>query len=41
MGVRTRRQLVLLRFEEIRRRVLPFAQARGYLTDEDVLRDIS
>lgn len=25
-----RRQLALLRFEEIRRRVLPFAEARGY-----------
>lgn len=36
-----RRQLALLRFEEIRHRVLPFAEARGYLTDEDVLRDLS
>lgn len=36
-----RRQLALLRFEELRRRVLPFAEARGYLTDEDVLRDVS
>jgi predicted transcriptional regulator len=36
-----RRQLALLRFEELRRRVLPFAEARGYLTDEDVLRDLS
>ena len=36
-----RRQLLLLRFEELRRRVLPFAEARGYLTDEDVMRDIS
>ena len=36
-----RRQLSLLRFEELRRRVLPFAEARGYLTDEDVFRDLS
>jgi predicted transcriptional regulator len=36
-----RRQLALLRFEELRRRVLPFAEARGYLTDDDVLRDLS
>lgn len=35
-----RRQLALLRFEKLRRRVLPFAEARGYLTDEDVLRDL-
>jgi predicted transcriptional regulator len=36
-----RRQLRLLRFEELRERVLPFAEARGYLTDEDVFRDVS
>ena len=36
-----RRQLSLLRFEELRRRTLPFAEARGYLTDEDVFRDLS
>jgi predicted transcriptional regulator len=36
-----RRQLSLLRFEELRRRSLPFAEARGYLTDEDVFRDLS
>ena len=36
-----RRQLALLRFELLRRRVLPFAEARGYLTDEDVVRDVS
>ena len=28
-----RRQLVLLRFEQLRRQVMPFAEARGYLTD--------
>jgi predicted transcriptional regulator len=36
-----RRQLALARFEGLRRRTLPFAEARGYLTDEDVYRDVS
>lgn len=36
-----RRQLALLQFEQLRRRVLPFAEARGCLTDEDVFRDVS
>ncbi len=36
-----RRQLALFQFEHLRRKVLPFAEARGYLTDEDVFRDIS
>jgi len=36
-----RRQLTLLRFEQLRRKVLPFAEARGYLTDEDIARDVS
>ena len=36
-----RRQLSLLRFEQLRRQVLPFAEARGYLTDEDVARNVS
>lgn len=36
-----RRQLGLLRFEQLRRQVMPFAEARGYLTDEDVARDVS
>ena len=31
-----KRQLRLESFEEIRRRVLPEAEARGYFTDEDV-----
>jgi predicted transcriptional regulator len=35
------RQLGLLRFEQLRRQVMPFAEARGYLTDEDVSREIS
>lgn len=36
-----RRQLALLRFERLRKRVLPFAESQGYLTDEDVFRDVS
>lgn len=36
-----RRQLAVLQFEQLRRRALPFAEARGYLTDEDVFRDVS
>jgi predicted transcriptional regulator len=35
------RQLRMLQFEQLRRRVLPFAEARGYLTDEDIARDVS
>ena len=36
-----RREVSLRRFEDLRHRVLPFAEARGYLTDEDVFRDVS
>jgi predicted transcriptional regulator len=36
-----RRQLALAEFETLRRRIMPFAEARGYLTDEDVFRAIS
>jgi predicted transcriptional regulator len=36
-----RRQLRLERFEELRKRVMPFAEARGYLTDEDIFSQIS
>lgn len=36
-----RRQLALARFEDLRRRIMPLAEARGYLTDEDVYRDVS
>ncbi|HET8655123.1 MAG TPA: ribbon-helix-helix protein, CopG family [Longimicrobiaceae bacterium] len=36
-----RRQLALLQFEQLRERVLPFAEAAGYLTDEDVFRAVS
>ncbi len=36
-----RRQLALLRFERLRKRALPLAEAQGLLTDEDVFRDVS
>lgn len=36
-----RRQLALVEFEAHRERVLPHAEAHGYLTDEDVVRDVS
>jgi predicted transcriptional regulator len=36
-----RRQLALDEFEDLRRRIMPLAEARGYLTDEDVFTDIS
>lgn len=36
-----RRQLALAQFDDLRRRMMPFAEAAGYLTDEDVFRDVS
>jgi predicted transcriptional regulator len=36
-----KRQLSIIRFEQLRRQVMPFAEARGYLTDEDVNKDVS
>lgn len=36
-----RRQLAILQFEEARRGLMPFAEARGYLTDEDIFRAVS
>lgn len=36
-----RREVSLRRFEDLRHRILPFAEARGYLTDEEVFRDVS
>ena len=35
------RQLALAQFENLRRRIMPLAEARGYLTDDDVFRDVS
>ena len=36
-----RRQLALAQFDELRREIMPLAEARGYLMDEDVFRDVS
>jgi metal-responsive CopG/Arc/MetJ family transcriptional regulator len=36
-----RRQLRLAQFEEMRKRIMPFAETRGYLTDEDIFSEIS
>ena len=36
-----RRQIRLETFERLRERIMPFAEARGYLTDEDIFRDVS
>lgn len=36
-----RRQLRLTQFESLRRRIMPFAEARGFLTDEDVFAGVS
>lgn len=36
-----RRQLALTQFRALRAASLPLAEAAGYLTDEDVFRDVS
>ena len=36
-----RRQIAIARFEDLQRRLAPFAEARGWLTDEDVFEEIS
>ena len=36
-----RRQLALDRLDGLRRRIMPFAESRGYLTDEDIFSDVS
>jgi len=36
-----RRQVAVARFRELRSKVLPFAEAQGLLTDEDVFRAVS
>jgi len=35
------RQLAVEAFREIRRELMPYAAAAGYLTDEDIFRDFS
>ncbi len=36
-----RRQLTLVTFEKVREQLMPFAEARGYLTDEDVFEHVA
>ncbi len=36
-----RRELRISQFEALRRRIMPFAEARGFLTDDDVFSDTS
>ncbi len=36
-----RRHLLILQFEQIRHKVMPSAEARGYLIDEDIFKDVS
>lgn len=36
-----RKQLAIQRFRKLRRAAMPYAEAAGYLTDEDVFRDVS
>jgi len=36
-----RRQLSIQRFRKLRQTAMPYAAAAGYLTDEDVFRDVS
>lgn len=36
-----RRQLSIQRFRALRREAMPYAAVAGYLTDEDVFRDVS
>jgi predicted transcriptional regulator len=36
-----RRQLRIGQFEALRRRIMPFAEARGFLTDKDVFSQVS
>lgn len=36
-----RRQLSVIQFETLRKQSMPFAEARGFLTDEDVFNEVS
>ena len=36
-----KRQLRISQFDTLRKRIVPFAEARGFLTDEDVFNEIS
>jgi len=36
-----KRLIAVRQFEQLRKQVLPFAEANGYLTDEDVFKKVS
>ena len=36
-----RRQLRISQFDALRRKIMPFAETRSYLTDEDVFKKVS
>jgi predicted transcriptional regulator len=36
-----KRQMRLMEFDSLRERLMPYAEAVGWLTDEDVFRDVS
>ena len=36
-----RRQLSILLFDSLRKKAIPFAEKKGYLTDDDIFREIS
>ena len=36
-----RRQLSILLFDSLREKAVPFAEKKGYLTDDDIFREIS
>ena len=36
-----RRQLAIQKFRNLRKKLMPYAEAAGWLTDEDVFRDVS
>lgn len=36
-----RKRVAVERFRELRRRALPLAEAAGYVSDEDIFRDVS
>lgn len=36
-----RRQLTIESYQQLRKRILPFAESQGLLTDEDIWREIS
>jgi predicted transcriptional regulator len=36
-----KRQLSIDSFQELRKRLLPYGEAQGWLTDEDVFREVS